>query len=76
MVPTYLINGICLIVVNNADLASFSKLDNLHFLDIHDIANRQGNLDAVAFVVRPENDTLKALYPLAGAGSAVGAEVV
>lgn len=55
---SYLVDGIRLIVVDDADLASICKLHHLGFLNVKDILDRNRNLDAVSIVVRAEDDSL------------------
>lgn len=72
----YLVYSICLVIVDDAYLARLSEIQHVGLLDVDDILNRERNLDAVAVVVRPENDPLEALDPLFGALRAVGPEIV
>ncbi len=48
----------------------------MRLFDVDDILDGERDLDAVAVVVRPEDDPLQTLNPLLGALGAVGPEVV
>jgi hypothetical protein len=51
---TYLINGVCLVIINNTYLASLSELDHLAVFDVDNVLYGQRDLDTVPIVVRPE----------------------
>lgn len=72
----YLVDRVGIVVVNHPDLDRFCKIDDWTVFDIQDVVNRQGYLDAVAVIMRSENDLLKLLDPFFGAGSTIGLEKV
>lgn len=72
----YLVQDKRLVVIKNADLARISKLQHVDILNVNDVLYRQRDLDAVAVVVRPEDDALYRLDPLLGTRRAICAEVV
>ena len=55
---SYLVDSIRLIVVDDANLASICKLHHLGFLNVKNILDRNGDLDAVSIIVRAEDDSL------------------
>lgn len=72
----YLVNGICLVIVDNADLASVCEVQQLYLFNVDYIVERKADLDAVALVMTPENDSLEGFHPVFGALCAVCSEVV
>ena len=73
---TYFVNGICLIIVNNSDLASIRELNHLRVFNVNDVFDRQRNLDTVTIIVASKYDSLEALNPFFGTWSAVSPEVI
>ena len=73
---TDLVDGKRLIVVNDTNFAGVGEFQHLGLLDVDDVPDGQGDLDAVAVVVGPEYDPLEALDPFLGAGGAICLEIV
>jgi hypothetical protein len=73
---TNLVDSIRLIVVDDADFASISKIKHVAVLNIHHISNWKRYFHAIAVVVGSENDALQTLHPLLRACRAVCAEVI
>lgn len=73
---THLIQNECLVVIQNTNLASIGKLQHVNILNVDDVLNRQRDLDAVAVIMRPEDDPLYGLDPFLSAGCTVRAEMV
>jgi hypothetical protein len=73
---TYLIDSVCLVVVDDAYLARIGKIQHVGLLDVDNILDGEGDLDAVTVVVRAEDDPLEALHPLLGTLGTVGSKVI
>lgn len=50
----YLINSVGFVVVDDSDFTSVRKIQHLRLLDIDDVVNRKGDLDAIAVIMGPE----------------------
>ena len=73
---SYLVNCVCLITINDANLESVGKVYDRTFFDINDILNGQGYFDTIAVIMRSKYDLLQRFHPFFGACRAVCLEIV